>query len=237
MGRQAHGGRGGRVSRAYQEGWRFRHLFPARGTYHDTREPPTRPLEWPSFHVQGLIDAHGHVLEYGHYLQLPLLGSTSTDEIVRRVENFVQQNGSSLPDGAWIEGMGWDQNLWPSKAFPSADVLEASPVLRGKKISLARIDVHAEWVSQAIIDELEAQPGGLPGQVDGGLIVRGEDGRPTGVFVSRVERLSRGRAFAGVGRALQPKVSGGVVSWAMLQRPSSCRGLHRCDSQGSSPSI
>lgn len=100
------------------------------------------------------------------------------------MEHFVKHNSSSLPEGAWIEGMGWDQNLWPGKSFPTAAVLESSPVLRGKKISLARIDVHAEWVSQAIIDELEAMPGGLPREVDGGLIVRDEKGDPTGVFVS-----------------------------------------------------
>lgn len=124
------------------------------------------------------------MLEYGHYLQLPLAGSSSVSEIVDRVESFVTTNGSTLPEGAWIEGMGWNQNLWPGKAFPTAADLESSALLKGKKISLARIDVHAEWVSQAIIDELEAQPGGLPDQVDGGLIVRDAYGKPTGIFVS-----------------------------------------------------
>jgi predicted amidohydrolase YtcJ len=132
---------------------------------------------------QGLIDAHGHVLEYGHYLQLPLAGSSSIQEIISRVETFVKTIGSALPEGAWIEGMGWNQNLWPGGAFPTAADLESSPKLKGKKISLARIDVHAEWVSQAIIDELESRPGGLPQEVDGGLIVRDEHGKPTGVFV------------------------------------------------------
>lgn len=79
--------------------------------------------------------------------------------------------------------MGWNQNLWPGGQFPTAADLESSSLLKGKKISLARIDVHAEWVSQAIIDELEAMPGALPEEVDGGLIVRDVNGRPTGVFV------------------------------------------------------
>jgi hypothetical protein len=105
------------------------------------------------------------------------------------VESFVKTNGSSIPASAWIEGMGWNQNLWPGGQFPTAADLELSPLLKGKKISLARIDVHAEWVSQAIIDELEAMPGGLPEEVDGGLIVRDAHGRPTGVFV-RVDQIT-----------------------------------------------
>jgi predicted amidohydrolase YtcJ len=47
-------------------------------------------------------------------------------------------------------------------------------------ISLQRIDIHAEWVSPAILALL----GDLPASVDGGEIVRDEYGVPTGVFVS-----------------------------------------------------
>lgn len=87
--------------------------------------------------------------------------------------------------------MGWDQNLFPSKSFPTADDLESSPLLQGKKICLARVDVHAEWVSRAVLDELEARPGGLPGMVEGGLIVRDDNGKPTGVFVSLLQKHFR----------------------------------------------
>jgi predicted amidohydrolase YtcJ len=131
-----------------------------------------------------LIDAHGHVLEHGYYAQLPLLGSRSTEEVVTRVESFLANDGRNLPEGSWVEGMGWDQNLFPSKTFPTADDLEASPILRGKKICLARVDVHAEWVSKAVLDELEKRKGGLPDSIEGGLIVRDGQGRPTGIFVS-----------------------------------------------------
>lgn len=132
-----------------------------------------------------MIDAHGHVLEHGYYAQLPLLASKSPAEIVTRVEDFLAKEGSKLPEGSWVEGMGWDQNLFPSKSFPTADDLEASSILRGKKICLARVDVHAEWVSRAVLDELESREGGLPGTVDGGLIVRDGNGKPTGIFVSQ----------------------------------------------------
>jgi predicted amidohydrolase YtcJ len=64
------------------------------------------------------------------------------------------------------------------KLMNQAD-LDASPILRGLPISLARIDIHAEWVSPAILTLL----GDLPDTIDGGEIVRDESGKPTGVFV------------------------------------------------------
>ena len=93
--------------------------------------------------------------------------------------------------------MGWDQNIFQRKGIPNssksvsyADTalraelinqadLDSSPILRGLPISLARIDIHAEWVSPAILTLL----GDLPDTIDGGEIVRDESGKPTGVFV------------------------------------------------------
>ena len=69
---------------------------------------------------QGLVDSHAHPLEYGHSRQLQLQGSKSIAEVVRRVEQFLETNGSDLPKGAWVEGMGWDQNLWEVKEFPTS---------------------------------------------------------------------------------------------------------------------
>jgi predicted amidohydrolase YtcJ len=53
-------------------------------------------------------------------------------------------------------------------------------MLKGLPIVLSRIDVHALWVSQAVLDAM----GALPETVDGGHIVRDADGKPTGIFVS-----------------------------------------------------
>ncbi|KAH9976735.1 amidohydrolase 3 [Lactifluus volemus] len=75
--------------------------------------------------------------------------------------------------------MGWDQNKWPGGEFPTADDLDQEPLLRGRLVQLARVDVHAYWVSNAILSKLTD----LPDVVDGGLIVRHENGKPTGVFV------------------------------------------------------
>jgi len=50
---------------------------------------------------------------------------------------------------------------------------------------LARIDGHASWVSNAVLAKFTD----LPDVVDGGLIVRDEAGKPTGVFVDNAMSL------------------------------------------------
>ena len=60
-------------------------------------------------------------MQYGQSLQLPLAGTTSKEDVISRVEAYVQAQGGSAGLGdRWVEGMGWDQNRWPVKDFPTA---------------------------------------------------------------------------------------------------------------------
>jgi hypothetical protein len=65
-------------------------------------------------------------------------------------------------------------------ASAAKDDLDREPLLRGRLVLLARVDVHAYWVSNAILSKLMD----LPDVVDGGVIIRHEDGNPTGPFSS-----------------------------------------------------
>lgn len=56
---------------------------------------------------------------------------------------------------------------------------ESSPKLRGLPISLQRIDIHAEWISNPILSLLPE----LPETVEGGKIMRYSNGSATGVFL------------------------------------------------------
>ena len=62
------------------------------------------------------------------------------------------------------------------------------------QVVLRRVDVHALWVSPAVLALLERQ-GRLPAagspedRIDGGLVVRDEHGEPTGVFVDKAMEL------------------------------------------------
>ena len=54
--------------------------------------------------------------------------------------------------------------------------LESEPLLRGRPMAFRRVDGHALWVSQKVID----LSGELPEEVDGGAIIRDVSGAPTG---------------------------------------------------------
>ena len=58
-------------------------------------------------------------------------------------------------------------------------------MLKGRLISLRRIDGHAIWVSSAVLDQMPD----LPEDVDGGLIVRDKQGNPSGIFVDNAANL------------------------------------------------
>lgn len=91
----------------------------------------------------------------------------------------------------WIQGLGWDQTKFNPPIFPTADLFESSEILKGRKIVLKRIDVHALWVSKSVIQEVEDSlpTGKLPKEVEGGLILKDQDGKPTGIFIDNAMNL------------------------------------------------
>ena len=131
--------------------------------------------------IPGLIDAHGHVAGLGQsQMQADLVGAGSKEEVLRRLRAFA----ADLPDGAWLLGRGWDQNDWPERTFPTAADLDAA--FPRRPVWLTRIDGHAGWANSAAIAAAEAAGGrDLSGdwQPDGGRIVRGANGQPSGIFV------------------------------------------------------
>ncbi len=132
--------------------------------------------------VPGLIDAHGHISSLGRRLEnIDLRGVDSVDEVVRRVA----VRAAELPEGAWVIGGGWDQNLWPGKAFPAHSPL--TRVTPDRPVWLSRIDGHAGWANEAAmraagITAATANPAG-------GSIERDARGEPTGVFVDNATSL------------------------------------------------
>src|SRR5690606_18077034 len=136
--------------------------------------------------IPGLIDAHAHVMELGYaLLRADLSGAKSTQEVIERLQAYA----ASAPEGSWIIGWGWDQNLWPGAQFPTAADLDAA--FPDRPVWLSRIDGHAAWANTAAIRAAEALEGARrfdgDWQPDGGRIER--DGtRATGVFVDAAMR-------------------------------------------------
>ena len=138
--------------------------------------------------IPGLIDAHGHVMGLGYALmRADLVGSHDKADVIARLQAYEK----TLPAGAWVLGGGWDQNDWPQQAFPTAADLDAA--FPDRPVWLERIDGHAGWANSAALRAVEKQSGGksLSGdwQPDGGRILRGDDGKPSGIFIDEAMRL------------------------------------------------
>lgn len=124
----------------------------------------------------GFVDAHAHLEGLGAaMLSLTLAGVSSIEE----VQSAVRSRLESVGPEEWIRGRGWDQNLWPGKAFPTHQMLDA--VSREVPVYLTRIDGHAVWVNRKVL-EISGVTRTTP-DPEGGKIIRDKFGNPTGVFV------------------------------------------------------
>ena len=132
--------------------------------------------------LPGLIDAHGHITSHGLALSaVNLVDSASESQAAARVKSFID----SHPQQKWIVGRGWNQVLWPGRQFPHRQSLDR--ISGDKVVALRRIDGHAMWVNSralelAGIDNSTRDP-------SGGLIVRDDKGRATGVLIDKAMNL------------------------------------------------
>jgi len=134
--------------------------------------------------LPGLVDSHGHILNYGlSLLRVDLIGTSTEQEAAQRVADFAAAN----PELEWIQGRGWNQVLWDSNSFPGAASLDA--VVSDRPVWLSRVDGHAAWANTAAMELA-----GITSRTedpDGGQIIRDADGNATGVFVDNAMGLVR----------------------------------------------
>lgn len=132
--------------------------------------------------VPGLTDAHAHLYGLGLSLDTVNLVAASTyDEVIARVK----QRAARAQAGEWIQGRGWDQNLWPGKQFPTAAALDAA--VPDHPVWLRRVDGHAGLANNAAM-RAAGVTAATP-DPEGGRIIRDASGNPTGVFVDAAEGL------------------------------------------------
>jgi len=138
--------------------------------------PEARRIDLPGGTLlPGLIEGHAHVGglgALGH--QVNLTGLESLPEALGRIRTW----STAHPEG-WLRGRGWDQNRWPTQAFPRALDLD---ILTGSRPAfLTRVDGHAAWVNTAAL----AMAGIGPETPDpaGGRILKDPYGRPSGILL------------------------------------------------------
>ncbi len=134
--------------------------------------------------VPGFTDSHGHFMGLGlEKLSVDLRGTRSIDEVIQRINDFY----SDLEPGEWIRGRGWNQELWPSRSFPTRQDLDAH--FPDNPIAFSRIDGHADWYNTAAMNIAGFESIQNAEDPVGGAIIRTPDGVPTGVFVDAAAYL------------------------------------------------
>ena len=132
--------------------------------------------------LPGLIDAHGHVMGLGEtLLQVDLRESKSALDAAKMVQAYAK----TQQELAWVTGRGWNQVLWPGKAYPTASLLDE--YVNNKPVMLSRVDGHASWVNTKALEIAGITKDTL--DPPGGKIVRDKQGNPTGVLIDNAESL------------------------------------------------
>jgi len=138
--------------------------------------------------VPGFIDTHVHFVAGGFRLASVQLRDAGTrEEFVERIRAFA----ATVPAGTWITGGDWDHSLWGGE-LPRRDWIDA--VTPEHPVWIHRLDGHMALANSAALKAAgvsRATP-----DVDGGEIVRGPGGEPTG--------LLKDNAMGLVGRVVPP---------------------------------
>ncbi|HEU4850783.1 MAG TPA: amidohydrolase [Telluria sp.] len=154
--------------------------------------------------IPGLIDAHGHVFGLGDMLTRLDLSSTATlPDALAAITAYAKAN----PGNAWLQGRGWNQEIWKLGRFPTAAELDA--VVADRPAWFERVDGHAGWANSRALQ--------LAGITDatrdpvGGKIMRDANGKATGVLVDAAMDLVNAKVprqtEADLGRALDTSLA------------------------------
>ncbi|TYA58303.1 amidohydrolase [Formosa maritima] len=129
--------------------------------------------------VPGFIDAHCHMYGLGMNLQqVDLFGTTSFDEVMKRVLDFQNKKQTNF-----IIGRGWDQNDWEDKTYPDKKLLDA--LFPDIPVALSRVDGHAMLCNQTALDLVSITKNS---KFDGGEVIL-VNGELTGVLVDEPAEL------------------------------------------------
>jgi len=162
--------------------------------------------------VPGFNDAHNHMLFFGVNLDDVDLSSPpmrSVDDICRAIA----ARAATVEEGEWVIGAGYDQNKLVEGRHPTAAELDA--VAPRHRVWLKHNSGHMCSVNSLVLRDIADRP--VP---DGGAVVTGEDGRPTGLILEQAQALVRrltypmsvDRMVAAIGRANRQYLAEGVTS-------------------------
>jgi predicted amidohydrolase YtcJ len=144
--------------------------------------PETAVITAPgSMLVPGFIDTHVHLADGGGGLaSVQLRDADAPEEFTRRIAEYA----ATLEPGEWILHGNWDHEQWGGE-LPHRDWIDA--VTPGNPVWINRLDGHMSLANSLAL-ELAGVDADTP-HVEGGEIVRDDDGRPTGILKDNATAL------------------------------------------------
>jgi predicted amidohydrolase YtcJ len=134
--------------------------------------------------LPGLIDAHLHYSAIGEAKMMLDAFWKPKQEILDEVASAC----SKARKGEWIQGRGWNHEIWTPAVFPTKEDLDK--VAPDNPVCLIRTDSHTAWVnSRALEIAGVTQEMSNP---EGGEIVRNAKGEATGILIDTARRLISG---------------------------------------------
>uniref|UniRef100_UPI000AA1EC8D amidohydrolase n=1 Tax=Streptomyces aureus TaxID=193461 RepID=UPI000AA1EC8D len=168
--------------------------------------------------MSGIHDGHVHPLGAGSRSLRPSLegAETTREELLAILTGFLQDSPGQEPDG-WLVVEDWNPiGLLPQGSLPHHSLLDALPTRR--PVALVGGDGHNIWVNGRAL-EIAGITAATPDPV-GGKIVKGADGRPTGVLKDDAQPLvtrhipepSEAELVAACARVLAQAAASGVTT-------------------------
>ncbi|SDY87853.1 amidohydrolase [Tindallia californiensis] len=128
--------------------------------------------------IPGFTDSHMHLLAYGSTKEqvVSLKEIPSIDALKKAVTQHIDRK--SIPIGDWVNGSGWNQDLFSDRKIPDRQDLDS--ISRKHPIKLLRMCYHICSVNSKAL-ELAGITKHTP-DPEGGKIDRDSHGNPTGVL-------------------------------------------------------
>ena len=135
------------------------------------------------FVLPGFIDSHIHLLSYGLTLSRIDLKNVASLEACLRI---VDDRAGQTPPDDWVQGRGWNYNIWTEGRLPTRQDLDA--VCPVHPAALRSVDGHLTWCNTVAL-EIAGITRDTP-DPDGGRIQRdGATGSPTGILAETAAGL------------------------------------------------
>jgi predicted amidohydrolase YtcJ len=147
--------------------------------------PRAEILDFRGHHLTpGLTDAHIHLVSHGFALErLDVSETKSWREAIR----LIGERAASLEPGTWLIGGGFSRSNWNLDGYPLAAWLDE--VAPNNPVLISSRDYHTVWVNSLAL-QLAGIDASTP-DPEGGVIVRDDQGQPSGTLLETAMLLVR----------------------------------------------